>query len=62
MLIRSRKLSPRGVSVLRETRAAGDGQRLTDEITFRENHYRELPSDLSKEEREGIIVDAPRNL
>lgn len=50
MLIRSRKLSPRGVSVLREARARG-GQRLTDEITFRENHYREVPSDLSKEER-----------
>lgn len=50
MLIRSRKLSPRGVSVPRETRAWG-GQHQTDEITFRGNHYREVPSDLSKEER-----------
>lgn len=54
MLIRSRKLSPRGVSAPRETRAWG-GQHQTDEITFRGNHYREVPSDLSKEERAGAL-------
>lgn len=36
--------------------------RRTDEITFRGNNYREVPSDLSKEERRTLRVDASGNL